>query len=99
LPSLKIPLHRLKAQKICIPYWVTFTTKQVNNIECGYLNELIAVLQHPPKLIKKLAYATSFKFFEVITPLAFGNLSMMMNLFFIPLNIKSTAEQKHKTKL
>ena len=44
---------------------VTFTTKQVNNLECGYMNELIAVLQHHPKLIKALAYATSFKFLEV----------------------------------
>ncbi len=44
---------------------MTFTTKQVNNLECGHMNELIAVLQHHPKLIEELVYATSFKFLEV----------------------------------
>jgi hypothetical protein len=44
---------------------VTIATEQVTDKECGYLNELICVFQHTPKLIKQLVFAISFKFLEV----------------------------------
>ncbi|MHB8258756.1 MAG: hypothetical protein ACYDCN_00070 [Bacteroidia bacterium] len=44
---------------------ITFPTKSVTDLRCGYLNELIAVLQHHPTLVKQLVYAISFKFLEV----------------------------------
>ena len=44
---------------------VTIATDHVTQPDCGYLNELICVFQHSPKLIKQLVYAISFKFLEV----------------------------------